>query len=75
LSPLTSSSLGLGVTREDFPEGGIEERRKFVRAAMTRQFTPRLSGALIVRRQQSDSSAPGSDYRENSVSAIVTARF
>jgi uncharacterized protein (PEP-CTERM system associated) len=76
LSPITSTSLSLGLARNEFPESNaLDERRKFARAAVTRQFTPRLSGTFIVRRQQGDSASPGLDYRENAVSAIVTARF
>jgi uncharacterized protein (PEP-CTERM system associated) len=76
LSPYTSASLGLGLSRDEFPDGGsLDARRRYARASLSHQFTPRVSASLTARHQQSDSATPISDYRENSVTAIVTARF
>lgn len=76
LSPQTSATLSLGISRNEFADLNRTDNRKFARASVTRQFLPRVSGSLSYRRLVNSSSPDSGDgYRENAVVALLTARF
>jgi uncharacterized protein (PEP-CTERM system associated) len=47
----------------------------YVGVNITRQFQPKLTGALGYRRQQNDSNFVGSSYTENAGFATLQMRF
>ncbi|MEO8133045.1 MAG: TIGR03016 family PEP-CTERM system-associated outer membrane protein [Betaproteobacteria bacterium] len=75
ISAQTSASLGLGTTRTEVVAAGRKDTDKYVRFGLTHQFQPKLSGSLFFRRFQNDSSASGTSYTANSVSATILAKF
>ena len=77
ISAQTSANIGASYAHGEYTDVGREETRKYFNVGITRQFQPRLSGALAYRRQQSETSqgVSGSDYTENVVSASVNMRF
>lgn len=75
LTAQATSNLSAGYTRNEFSGTGREDKLKFVRIDLTRQFQPRLSGSLSYRRLQSDSNQSGAGYTENAVSAALNMRF
>lgn len=74
-TPQTSSSASVGYTRSEFSALAREDKLTYVRLALNRQFSPRVSGILSLRRLQNDSNQSGGTYRENAVSALVSIRF
>ena len=75
LSPLVSANLSLGISKNEFVGTGRSDTLKSLRASVTRQFRPRVSGSLNYRRIQNSSSESSASYMENVVSVILTARF
>jgi uncharacterized protein (PEP-CTERM system associated) len=75
ISGKTSSSLSVGLTRNEFIDTGREDTEKFIRLGITHQFLPRVSGALNFRRLQNVSSQSGAAYTENAVSVTLLAQF
>jgi uncharacterized protein (PEP-CTERM system associated) len=57
------------------PLTGESERVTYVGVNITRQFQPKLTGALGYRRQQNDSNFVGSSYTENAGFATLQMRF
>jgi len=74
-TPQTSSSASVGYTRSEFPALAREDNLTYVRLALNKQFSPRLSGAVSFRRLQNESDQGGGSYRENAVSVVVSMRF
>jgi uncharacterized protein (PEP-CTERM system associated) len=75
LSPLVSANLSLGLSKNEFSGTGRSDSLKSLRASVTRQFLPRVSGSLNYRRIQNSSSESAASYVENVVSINLTARF
>ncbi|BCB26600.1 hypothetical protein SKTS_14860 [Sulfurimicrobium lacus] len=75
LGPRTSTYLNAGYARNTYPVLGRTDNDKNLRLGLTRQFQPKLSGAVELRRLQRDSSQSGSDYRENAITASVHMIF
>ncbi|MGB5082987.1 MAG: TIGR03016 family PEP-CTERM system-associated outer membrane protein [Burkholderiales bacterium] len=68
-------NLGAVRTRREFPDiARVDDLTEF-RMGLTRQFRPRLSGALNYRRQQIDSNQSAFSYTENAASATLQMRF
>lgn len=68
-------TLGVGYTRNEFPDISRSDNLSFVRMGLSRQFEPRLSGSLNYRRQHNDSDQSASSYTENVVLATLQMRF
>jgi uncharacterized protein (PEP-CTERM system associated) len=68
-------NLGGAYTRNEFPGSGQINNLTSVVVGLTRQFQPRLSGALNYRRQQNGSNQSASSYTENAVLATLQTRF
>ncbi len=68
-------NLAAAYRRNESPNTGEIAYLTHVTMGLTRQFQPRLSGALNYRRQQNDSNFAGSDYTENAVFASLQMRF
>ncbi|MSP98703.1 MAG: TIGR03016 family PEP-CTERM system-associated outer membrane protein, partial [Betaproteobacteria bacterium] len=75
VSPKTTSNVSYGYTLNRFTDTGREDRQKYLRAGITRQFLPRVTGTLSYRMLKSDSSQAGASYAENAVSAAIQVRF
>ncbi|MCC6474836.1 MAG: hypothetical protein IT514_13965 [Burkholderiales bacterium] len=74
IGPLTSSNLNLSRTRSGSGASALETTQTVVRASLTRQFAPKFSGAVSLRRNQLDSSQAAS-YRENALTATAQMSF
>ncbi len=71
-----ASSLGVGMSRSQFSSlTSGADRLGYVRFGLTRQFSPKVSGALNVNRVKNDSDRAGGGYTENSVAASLNVRF
>jgi uncharacterized protein (PEP-CTERM system associated) len=68
-------NLGAAFSRNELPNTGEISNLTYVTMGLTRQFQPRLSGALSYRLQQNDSNFNGSDYTENAVIATLRMWF
>jgi uncharacterized protein (PEP-CTERM system associated) len=47
----------------------------YLQAGLTRQFQPRVSGSLLYRVQDKDSTQLGAEYRENAAVASLLMTF
>lgn len=74
-APRTTFNVDTGYTRTEFPGTGRMDELSFLRIGLTRQFQRRLSGTLLARRQESESTGGGTVYLENAVLAALQARF
>jgi uncharacterized protein (PEP-CTERM system associated) len=68
-------TLGGAYSRNESPSTGQIDNLTYVGMGLTRQFQPRLSGALNYRRQHNDSNQSASSYTENAVFATLQMRF
>ena len=75
LAANASSNLSISYARNQFPSLGREDDLKTVQWGLTRQFQPRVSGTLTLRRLENDSNQIGAGYTENQVAALLTMRF
>lgn len=76
LSPTLRSNTSLSLTRNTFSGQNRTDRLMAVRVGLTKEFTPKLSGAFTIGRVKSDSSAgAASSYIENSASATLGLKF
>lgn len=71
----TSANFGAGYTRNSAPSLGRTDNNKNFRLGMTRQFQPKLSGSLELRRNQQSSNLSVSDYQENAITASLSMKF
>lgn len=62
-------------TRNEFLDGGRTDDFVSLQAGLTRQFQPRLSGSLYCRRQERQSTVPGTEYVENAAIASLRMTF
>lgn len=71
----TNLSLSTGLMRaESFSTGLLTDTRTY-RAALNRQFAPKLKGTLEYRHFRQDYNQPGRDVRENAVTASLLMTF
>jgi uncharacterized protein (PEP-CTERM system associated) len=83
LDPHTSVTSSLGYTNNIVPPGPLEsllterdDDTYTFSIGINRQFQPKVSGSLVYRHQQRESSDSASaDFSENSLTATVTMRF
>lgn len=79
LSPLTSANAGLSLGRLSTNQLlGSPDRQDTLyglNLGLSHRFSRDLTGALTFRHQERRSSAPNSDYVENSLTASATLRF
>jgi uncharacterized protein (PEP-CTERM system associated) len=71
------ANASAGLTRNRFTStGGGSDRLSYLRFGVTEQFSPKLTGSLLVGRQQNDTNRiGGSKYTENSVSATLGLKY
>jgi uncharacterized protein (PEP-CTERM system associated) len=75
LTAQSTANVSAGYTRNEFLGLGREDNLTLIRAGLTRQFDPRLSGSLNYRRLQNTSNQSGAGYKENAVSAALNMRY
>ena len=75
LTPRTRWNLEVGYSRSEFLQSGEVDDFTYLRAGLTRQFQPRVSGSLSYRLQNQDSTLAGAEYRENAGIASLLVRF
>jgi uncharacterized protein (PEP-CTERM system associated) len=75
ISPVTTSNLSIDVTRNEFPAISREDTVTTARLALVKQFQPRLSGTIAIRRLQLHSNQAAASYRENAVVVGMSMTF
>jgi len=73
LTTQTTFNFNAGLARTELIATGLTQEVKFVRFALTHNFSRRLSGTLSFTRQQGSNGGP--TYSENALSGTITARF
>lgn len=68
-------TLEAGRARSEFLGSGQVDDFVYLRAGVSRQFQPRVSGALSYRLQDKTSTQRGAEYRENAGIASVLIKF
>jgi len=74
-SPLISSNVTLGVTRNAFSDLKRTDTTSILQIGLNRQFSTQLTGNVSLRHQARNSDQPASDYTENSLSGSVNYKF
>ena len=64
-----------GHSRSEFLDSGQVDDFTYLRAGVSRQFQPRVSGALYYRLQDKNSTQKGAEYRENAGIASLLITF
>jgi hypothetical protein len=75
LGPRTTTNVDLGYTRNDFTDISRTDDYITARANITRQMRQNLVGMVEVRRQELDSDAADSDYKENAITVSLRMIF
>ncbi len=71
-----ASNVSAGISRTQFLSlTSGADRMGYVRFGLTRQFHPKVSGALDIHRVKNESDRAGAGYAENSVAASLNVRF
>jgi uncharacterized protein (PEP-CTERM system associated) len=71
----TSATAALSVTRTRSLTTDIESDQQSLRLGMTRRFSRKLFGVVELRHLRGDRGLLGADYKENAVSATLSAQF
>jgi uncharacterized protein (PEP-CTERM system associated) len=75
LGPRTTTNVDVGYTRNDFTDSSRTDDYITARANITRRLRPNLVGTVEVRRQELDSDAADSDYKENAITVSLRMIF
>ena len=75
VSPLVTSNVTFGVTRNSFTGLNRTDTTSSLQFGLNRQFSPQLNGALSLRRQNRSSDQSTSDFSENAISGSVNYKF
>jgi len=75
VAPRTSASVNIGYNDLEFRDTDTSQKLKYIRAGLRRSLTPKATGAIDVRHEQSDANGTTSSYRENAISASINLRF
>ena len=75
LSPLISSNVTLGVTRNSFSDLSRTDTTSSLQVGLNRQFSSQLNGSLSLRHQNRDSDQGNNDFTENSLSGSINYNF
>jgi uncharacterized protein (PEP-CTERM system associated) len=75
VSPVTAFNAGGGYSRNEFLDTGRVDDLGYATLGLTRQFRPKLTGALAYRWRRNDSNLAGSSYEENAVTATLKMTF
>lgn len=75
LSPTLASNTGLSFTRSNFTDLNRTDRLTSFRIGLSKEFSPKMNGALNLSRLRNDSSLGSISYTENSLSATLGMRF
>lgn len=75
LTARTTSDVEIGRHHSEFVDSGRKDDFAYLRAGLSRQLQPRVSGSVYYRRQRQDSTQLGADYRENAVVASLLMTF
>ena len=71
-----AANTNLSVTRNEIPALSGTDRLSLLRFSLTEQFSPKLTGSLLVGRSKNNSNrSGGTSYTENSISATLGLRF
>ena len=71
----TSLNLNAGVGRTDLVDIGRRDNYTQIRIGLTHAFLPKLSGSLLFRRLQNDSTISTRSFVENAISVRLNALF
>ena len=76
-APRTNLVLSAGLSRHEYGPGGARREDDLWNLTLTatRQFQPKVSGSVELRRQERESNAAGGDYAENAIAARVNMSF
>jgi uncharacterized protein (PEP-CTERM system associated) len=76
ITPRSSAQASVTLGRSRSLTTDLVDNNRAVRLGATRQFSPRLTGALELRHVRSGAVVgSGRDYRENAISAVLTMQF
>lgn len=75
LTQTLGANASLSVTRNSFGGLNRSDRLTTLRLGMTKEFSPKVNGALSVTRVKNDSTAASTSYDENAISATLGLRF
>ena len=75
LSPRTNLNVSTGYTKSRSISSGITDTNRTIGLGMTRQFRPKLNGAVNLRHNERDTTQSGGNYRENSIFATLHMTF
>ncbi len=75
MNPRLSASIGLNLTRNEFPQLGRTDKLSVLSVGLTRTFNNQLTGSVNLRHQQRDSNVAGGEYRENALIGAVNYKF
>ena len=74
-TPRTSLNVNVGVARTELVDISRRDSYKQVRIGLTHAFLPRLTGSLLFRRLQNDSTVSARSFVENALSVRLSATF
>ncbi|CAG1001105.1 hypothetical protein MTYP_02888 [Methylophilaceae bacterium] len=74
-SPRTNFNINTGYTRSRSISTGITDINRTAGLGMTRQFRPKLNGAVNLRHNERDTTQSAGNYRENSIFATLHMTF
>ncbi len=75
LSPRTNVNVSAGYARSRSISAGITDTNRTIGLGMTRQFRPKLNGAVNLRHNERDTTQSAGNYRENSIFATLHMTF
>lgn len=75
LSPVLTSTVGLGVVHLDYVDLGRRDTYSNVQVGLTRNFNADLSGNVTVRHQDRSSNQANTDASENAITGAVNYKF
>lgn len=75
LNALTSATASLGATQSRSLSTNVEQDQQNLRLTMSRRFSRKLSGSVELRHTRGERGLLGADYKENAISATLSAQL
>lgn len=75
LSPRTNVNVSAGYAKSRSISSGITDTNRTMGLGMTRQFRPKLNGAVNLRHNERDTTQSGGNHRENAIIATLHMTF
>jgi uncharacterized protein (PEP-CTERM system associated) len=75
LNALTSANAALNATRSRSRSADVEENQKNLRLAVTHRFGRTFAGVIELRHTRGERGLFGTDYKENAISATLSAQL